>query len=105
MSAGGKDFDLEYSTLPPGPDYYSNWSRIQSTVAEAFNKDTATAPDALETARGIIAAVEKDKSPPKIWLGAKPMVFRFVLPYLPVAIADVIWAKVMRTDLINKLRS
>jgi len=103
MSAQTKDFDLEFGQDSPRRSaLFTNFPAISDTVRREFKKSTMTAPTAQETAVKIVEAVDRARSPRKIWLGQNNFLFKWVVPYLPVSAVDGLWAKVMRMDLMTK---
>lgn len=98
MSTGAKDFHLTFDDLDSSYD-------ARDAIAAAgsdFAKSGKTAPSAADVARDIINAVEKKRSPGKLYLGKDNFIFRFVLPYLPIFVKDILLSKIMRVDLVKK---
>lgn len=99
MSDGSKDFNLVFDT--PDDGLYDASAAMKQAAAE-FEESGKTAPLPKDIARDIINAVEKQKSPGKLWLGKQSYVFKHLLPYLPVSSADGLLSKIMRVDLVKK---
>jgi hypothetical protein len=106
MSAQEKQYDLSFSssssTPSPDPTYYPNWIDVGTAIATYLKGEIKIAPTAAQTAKAIVDAVEKDKSPGKMWLGQHAFEFRYIFPYLPVWLADVFWGKIMKMDMAQK---
>jgi hypothetical protein len=101
MTAQTKDFDLEYGpSSPRRSTLFTKYPAIIDTVSREFRAETAKAPSAEEIAESIVKAIEKSTSPRKIWLGRNWGLFKYVTPYLPTQMADGLWSKVMRMDMM-----
>ena len=101
MTAQTKDFDLEYAPdSPRRSTLFTKYPAIIDTVSREFRAETAKAPSADEIARDIVAAIEKSTSPRKIWLGRNWGLFKYLFPYVPTKVADGLWSKVMRMDMM-----
>jgi hypothetical protein len=104
MTAQTKDFELSYpSDSPRGSTLFTPYPSIISTVAREFQEQTSKAPTADEVARDIVSSIERTQSPRKVWLGYNAFLFKWVVPYLPVKVADGMWSKAMRMDLMVKV--
>ena len=99
MSTGTKDFPLELESAS-GEQYDA--SKAIAQAGREFAESGKKAPLPAEVAIQIINAVEKSSSPGKLWLGRQSYVFRYLLPYVPTFVADMILSKLMRVDLVGK---
>lgn len=98
MSTGAKDFPLTFADV----DHSSYDARgAMRQAGQEFAESGKSAPSPLSVAREIIEAVEKRKSPGKLYLGKDSYVFRYLLPYLPIWAADALLSKIMRVDLVK----
>ena len=96
MSTGAKDFPLEFPV--------SEGERYEATAAidqagKEFAESGRKAPYAAEIAKQVIDSVELAHSPGKLWLGRQSYIFKWVMPYLPISIADKLTSKIMRVDM------
>jgi hypothetical protein len=95
MTAGIKGFDLALPDAEP----FANASRALEKSGRDFAQETAKAPRPDQVAKAVVDAVEKRRSPPKLWLGRNNFLFHWIVPYLPVSVADSLFSKQMNVAL------
>ena len=101
MSAQTKEFNLQYPpNSPRRSELFIKYPAIADTVTREVKESSLKAPTADQVAVDIVKAVERRKSPRKIWLGADRVLFKWVVPYLPVWAADAVWSKALSMDMM-----
>lgn len=98
MSGGAKDFPLEFANPIVS---FGNVSGAIAQSAREFEKDGKKAPMPAEVAKTVIDAVEKQSSPGKLWLGRNSFLFHYIIPILPVWVADKIFSDLMNVKLVR----
>lgn len=85
-----------YDLFKPTPSgYYANWPEIEADM-RGDKPRTAGAARAADVAARLARALMSKTPPRKIWDGVPSWLFRWVLPFLPVAWLDWLLVKSAR---------